>query len=97
MNQTDLNKQSHESILDYIYRICDNKDSIDLNWSQVAELINENLGYTYSESWYRKHYKAHSFPLVDYNASSSSIDAKLIELQHERINISDERAQNRQY
>ena len=39
----------------YIYRVCKQKDSIG-TWDDVAELLNEQLGYDYGESTYRKKY-----------------------------------------
>lgn len=51
---------SDEPITDYIYRICRGKDTglYDLTWQEVAEILNSELGYDYTESKYRKEYQA---------------------------------------
>lgn len=51
-------KKIEENDLQYIYRICSMKDSIG-TWTQVASIINENLGTNYDESCYRKKYKSY--------------------------------------
>ena len=41
----------------YIYRICDMKDSSGLTWKEIADIINRELNQNYTESAYRKKYQ----------------------------------------
>lgn len=49
---------SDEARDDYIWRICQNKDTgkYDLTWSEVADILNKELMEDYSESKYRKRF-----------------------------------------
>ena len=53
-------RMSDESIDEYIYRLCRNKDIgiYDLTWSDVGNILNEELDQEYTESKYRKEYQA---------------------------------------
>lgn len=51
-------KGKNESILDYKIRLCDNKDKLKLTWLDISKIINNELGYNYGESSYRKWYNA---------------------------------------
>ncbi len=97
-------KLETESNIEYIYRVCSMKDAHDLTWAQIRDIINNELGYEYSESWYRKGYKNNSFPISANDTSeikcSEVEDEKinelrdtLFELKKERIKNSDERSQ----
>lgn len=79
-----------ESQVDYIRRICDSKNQYKLTWTEITSIINKELGYSYSESWYRKNYALGEF------SEETLIDAdyqKFIRIQEERIKLADERAQ----
>ena len=54
MNFKRLENESEEEL---IYRICSQKDIIG-SWNDVADILNELLGYEYTESKYRKQYSA---------------------------------------
>ena len=54
-----FNKRDNETELEYILRICSQKDVIG-TWSKVASILNENLNKNYSESAYRKKYQSYS-------------------------------------
>ena len=41
----------------YIYRICDMKESSGLTWKEIADIINRELDQNYTESAYRKKYQ----------------------------------------
>lgn len=96
-------KLSSESNLEYIYRVCSMKDSQNLTWPQIRDIINSELGLEYSESYYRKGYKNNSFPTIDIDDTidyASVEDDKinelrdtLFELKKERIKNADERSQ----
>ena len=53
-------RMSDETVDEYIYRICRNKDvnKYDLTWKQVGNILNEQLEEEYTESKYRKEYQA---------------------------------------
>ena len=56
MNQQ-ITKLENESNIEFIYRVCSMKEAADLTWTKVRDIVNNELGYEYSESWYRKGYK----------------------------------------
>lgn len=55
-----LRRMSDETVDSYIYRLCRGKDTglYDLTWQEVADILNTELGYDYTESKYRKEYQA---------------------------------------
>lgn len=52
-------KLVNENEEQYILRICSMKESQGLTWQNIADILNESLGYNYGESAYRK--KVQSF------------------------------------
>ena len=54
---SDTSKKSTESELEYVQRMCSTKDINKLTWKGLTELLNETLGYSFSESYYRKHFR----------------------------------------
>lgn len=50
-------RREDESEYAYIYRIGAAKDRIG-SWQDVADILNEQLGYEYTESKYRKDYNS---------------------------------------
>ena len=56
----DLSKRSSENEAQYIWRLSFAKDSgeIDMNWDQLATILNNELGYDNTSSAYRKQYWA---------------------------------------
>ena len=63
---------------EYIYRIWSHKDDIG-SWYDVADIINENLGYEYTESKYRKQFQAYQKMFGKVGEKESSIREKLHE------------------
>ena len=53
-----FNKLDNELELEYILRICSQKDVIG-TWAKVASILNENLNQNYDESAYRKKYQSY--------------------------------------
>lgn len=54
-----MNKKGiNENILDYKIRLCENKEKLNLTWSEIAKLINYETGNSFGESAYRKWYSA---------------------------------------
>lgn len=47
-------KLSNENEEQYILRICSMKESQGWTWQNIADILNESLGYNYGESAYRK-------------------------------------------
>ena len=98
MNHDILKKIECESKLDYINRVCGIKDEFDLTWSEIAEIINGELDFNYSDSWYRKNYNSKSFPAFLLNPTlddcdNSSTFEALLEIKKERVKNADERSQ----
>ena len=101
MNHDVLKKMESECYTDYIARICSLKDDFDLTWEDVAQILNDELGCSYSESWYRKNFKDNSFPETlktkrcgECDNSDKSDYEKLLEIKKERVKMADERNQN---
>ncbi len=99
-----ITKSEKESNIEYIYRVCSMKEDNDLTWTQIRDIINSELGYEYSESWYRKGYKSNAFPLSANDTSEikyseveddkiNELRDTLFELKKERIKNADERNQ----
>lgn len=61
MTQININKEfrrfQDEMEEEYIYRICSQKEAIG-SWLDVAEILNEELNYSYTESKYRKQFQS---------------------------------------
>ena len=58
---SDTTKKSTESELEYVQRMCSTKAINKLTWKGLTELLNETLGYSFSESYYRKHFTSGDF------------------------------------
>lgn len=52
----DLKRGDNESEEDYQIRVCSLKDDKHLTWEDVADVLNKELGYNYTESRYRRQY-----------------------------------------
>lgn len=63
-----------------------NKEINNLTWDEITDKINKQTGYLYSETTYRKMYK-----------KLSSLGDSLLNLQKEKIKLSDERTQLNAY
>lgn len=71
---SDLIKRPDESINSYIQRLCVSKNSSKLTWDKIADILNSEFGYTYSESYYRKHFNHGDFLIDDEINSDTSLD-----------------------
>ena len=125
--KNEIRLKKAETDEEYEIRICALKDEFDLSWDDIAAIINTELGQNYTESRYRKMWKAYCLGVkntaiqkrprnkqegeyltysddtkaVKDNISESSnfsdyIQQK-IDLQKERVKISDERIQANAY
>lgn len=91
----DVHRNTEESELEYIHRICSQKESIG-SWQDVADLINAELGYNYSECKYRKQYAAfrRMFDATKNNLFppySEEVEQRKLELQREARKFYDQR------
>jgi len=108
---------------EYEIRICSLHDEYDLSWDDIAAIINTELGQNYTESRYRKMWKAYCLGVSntaiqkrprnkregeyltytdaeideENTANVSEYIQQKIELQKERVKISDERIQANAY
>lgn len=87
----EYNRLNNESDKDLINRICSEKDSIG-SWQDVANIINNILGTSFTESKYRKNFRLYS---EGYNDSQTKVaeehnddlEKKLNEIKKERIKL----------
>lgn len=98
----DYKRLDEESEDDYTLRICALKEIKHLYWDEIAQIINRTLDQNYTESRYRKMYSAYTKGKADAVKEEeipeiSEYMQQKIELQKERIKISDERVQTNAY
>lgn len=93
----DFKRYENEKDDELIYRICSQKDLIG-RWCDVRDILNELLGYDYSDSAYRKKYQyftkileANRERFTDSDARLEEINEKKRELECARIKFRDER------
>lgn len=94
---TNWHKLDTETENQYVYRICKNKDAIG-TWLEVAEIINNELGWDKDESCYRKTWKAFQDyqQLSEHDADDTQglleeIREERRELEKARVKMRDER------
>lgn len=98
----DYKRLDEETEDDYTLRICALKEIKHLYWDEIAQIINRTLDQNYTESRYRKMYSAYTKGKADAVKEEeipeiSEYMQQKIELQKERIKISDERVQTNAY
>ena len=98
----DYKRLDEETEDDYTLRICALKEIKHLYWDEIAQIINRTLDQNYTESRYRKMYSAYIKGKADAVKEEeipeiSEYMQQKIELQKERIKISDERVQTNAY
>lgn len=86
----------NETETEYIYRICCNKDEIG-SWIDIAEILNRELGYDYTECKYRKDFNSFQ-KIFDANKErlvgdgyEKSIREQIAELKKERAKLQTEK------
>ena len=92
----------NESEEDYQLRICSLKEQKGLYWDEVAQIINRELDLNYTESRYRKLYSAYKKGRdetigEDVTSELSEYILQKLDLQKERVKLSDERTQINAY
>ena len=93
----DARRFDEESEYEYIYRIGSQKELIG-SWQHVADILNENLGYEFTESKYRKQiqafdklFNANKKKFIENNALITEINDKMRELEKSKTKFRDER------
>lgn len=76
---SDLQRKQGETDAEYTQRICATKDMNKMSWVAVAKFLNEQLGLTKCESWYRKNYQSGAFAKVAVQEISSSSETETTE------------------
>lgn len=94
----DLKKMESETQDQYFYRICMMKDNLGFTWTQIAEIMNDELGLNCGESKYRKDwwafnriFNANVDKLVGDNAYSTELKEQIDELYKVKKQVSDQR------
>ena len=72
---SDTSKKSTESELEYVQRMCSTKAINKLTWNGLTELLNETLGYSFSESYYRKHFTSGDFAKTVVSETTSTAES----------------------
>ena len=98
----DYKRLDNESEEDYQLRICSLKEQKGLYWDEVAQIINRELDLNYTESRYRKLYSAYKKGRdetigEDVTSELSEYILQKLDLQKERVKLSDERTQINAY
>lgn len=71
---SDTNKKPTESELEYVQRMCSTKAANKLSWKGLTELLNETLGYSFSESYYRKHFNSGDFAKAPVGETTTNVE-----------------------
>lgn len=93
-------KNSGELEEEYIYRVCSQKELIG-SWPEVANIINGELGYEYTESKYRKQFQAFTKMLEANKSIFNSSDCVIDEIKKQKDELYKEKVrffdQRREY
>lgn len=73
MNEKELKRLDAETEDDYMYRICGLKEKYGFTWEDIAQILNLELGYNYTESKYRKQYSAYRRGYMDRDKELTSV------------------------
>lgn len=92
---TDFRRLPDESEYEYVYRIGSMKADIG-TWQDIADILNAEMGYEYTESRYRKMFQAldrmsQKAKTANPNAQISELMQKRLEVEKERVRARDER------
>lgn len=91
-----LKRKRNEELVDFKLRVCEQKDTLDLTWKEVAEIINAETGDNFGESKYRKWYKSFKDG-IDYAFKNNADDLTLKKIATQEANIKRERAKLQTY
>lgn len=93
-----LLKSPMETEQEYCYRIYELKDLYELSWREVAEIINDELGYSYSAERYRvqavkARKEAEAAMAVAISEDLSMLEENILELRKEKVKVQEEKTQ----
>lgn len=97
MTPTELLKKHDESINDYLIRLGDNQELYELNWHQIADLLNRESDEEFSESRWRKKYasflewKEYLLSKVTSQSVADEVRDATIELKKETVKLRDQK------
>lgn len=92
MEMFSTSRLPNETDVEYIFRICSNKENIG-TWEQIACLINQELGTSFTESYYRKRFRKQEAPItMEPISASTSKEEELFRLKKQ---IQDQRREYR--
>ena len=80
-----------ENFKDYKIRLCKNKDTYNLSWNMIANLLNNVSGNNFGESTYRKWWKAYREGFDDKDRQNKEMNLDKIEVEKEKIKMYDQR------
>lgn len=75
---SNLDRNPNESDMEYVQRMCSTKDVNKFSWKSLAEFLNNALGYTYSSSYYRRHFHNGDFARVDVGETTTTATAEYV-------------------
>lgn len=91
----EIKRFSNENIKEFWIRLCENKDTYNLNWQDIADIMNKETGDNRSESKYRKKWYAFKDGMeyaikkrLDGEDLLEKLERKKIELKKERVKLS---------
>lgn len=96
IERLNLARRQDEDEYAYIYRVCSQKDVIG-TWGDVGKILNDQLGYEYTESKYRKQYQSFQTMFESNQALSQpdtylkEIEEKTREMHRERMKLQTEK------
>lgn len=102
-------RQPEETVVDYILRMVSIRKINKLTWTELANIINAECDYNYSESYYRKALYANkcaedetqrvpeAIEQIEQDDEATRLATLLSDIKKERIRLSDERVQNNAY
>mgnify|MGYP003295238138 CR=1 FL=1 len=82
---------ANENENQYIARVCSMKDQMDWTWQDIANILNEHLGYDYGESCYRKKFQMFNSMLHDNSELLFKDDKYLNQINAEKVALECER------
>lgn len=85
------NRLENENLKEYEIRICSNKDLLNLNWQEVADVLNKERGENWGESKYRKWFYAFKDGVEYTKQQNFESDEVLNELELKKIEVLEER------
>lgn len=97
-NTEDFLKNDDETVVEYTNRCYRQKKDSNLSWNAIAEIMNEQLGNHYSESYYRKQSKQiECNELNNDDVPTQDLKELILEFKKTKVKLSEERIQNNAY